>query len=196
MRARRGFTLAEALVALAIGLLVIGAILVVFYSLNKMSRSSELSGALQEAALAMSIVQRDLVQAVQRPDPTSTSPVLVEPNSFQMIRGVLRPDGRIDGQRITYRKQPTASGAFRLRRDVNDTTSLVPGAFKSVQFAQLDGNGGPFVRVTMRLEVQEGGAQECMLSSLVRVCGPELIGSPAFSWDFMDSLLPIVFHAF
>lgn len=193
MRSRGGATMAEALVAVGIGFLVIGGSLMVFLSLRKMGQSSELSGALQEAALAMTIVQRDLVQAVHRPDPTATSPVMVLPKSFQLIRGVLKPDGTIEGDRIVYRKEPVGKETYRLRRDVGGKTSLVPGVFREVQFAECKGDGGPFVRVTMRVEVHEGSKQECMLSSLVRVCGPENIRSEAFSWKFMAPLLPITF---
>jgi type II secretory pathway pseudopilin PulG len=190
---RRAFTMAEALVALGIGLLVIGAMLMVFLSIGKMTRSSELSGALQEAALAMAIIQKDLMQAVQKPDPNSKSPVQTLPTSFQMIRGTLKDDGSITGERIVYRKEPTASGAYRLRRQIGEESTLIPGTFKDLIFGEYKGDGGPYVRVSIRLEVHEGGKQECLLSSLVRVSGPEFIRSPVFDFKFMFPLIKINF---
>lgn len=194
-RRRDAFTMAEATVALGIGLLVIGAILMVFVSIGKMTRSSGLSGAMQEAALAMAIVQKDLMQAVQKPDPKADSPVLTLPTSFQMIRGTLRPDGSITGERIVYRKEP-ATPPYRLRRQVGEQSALLPGVFKDLRFAEVEGKGGPFVRVLMRLEVNEGGKQECLLSSLVRVSGPEYIQSPVFNFKFMFPLIKINFLGF
>jgi hypothetical protein len=205
LRARRaGFTLVEAIVALGIGLVAIVAILMIFFSIGKMSHVSDLSGALQDAALAMAIIQKDLTQAAQKPDPKAEGTVVVLPQAFQLLRAQLRPDGSVDGKLVVYQKEPTSGKHFRLRRAFGRERSLLPGVFRSVRFQQLEGAGGPFVRVTLRVSTHDAAegarppkaSEEAVLSSLVRVMGPEMAGSKSFTWSFMSLLKLIPFLRF
>lgn len=200
MRRRKGFTVMEALLAAGLGALVLGGMITIFSAIRKMAGVGELAGTLQEAALAMAHIEKDLTQAVQKPDPAVDSPVLVGKDHFQMLRAEFKPDGAIQGKLVAYQAVGTEGGNFRLERRFGSQKSTIPGVFRSVSFAAFDGPGGPFVRVTLVMAVVDTsgpssgkGSEEAVLSGLVRVMGPEMIGSQAYGFDLMQSLKTIDF---
>lgn len=197
---RRGATLVEALLATVLALMALSAVLMILFSVRKMESAGDLAGALQEASLAMAVIQEDLSQAVQKPDPSVDTAVQVSKKSVQLLRGVLKDDGSIDAKRVVYEKEATAGGNFRLLRKYDSERGFLPGVYRSLRFDQLEGAGGPFVRVTLHLAVTDSsipvgqsasGLQEAVLTSLVRIQGPEMVGSRAFGWSFM-SLLKLI----
>lgn len=200
-----GTSLIEGLLAVVLGCMVLGVLMALSSSTNKMAAASDISAAMQEGAIALHTIQRDVMQAVPRPDPDKPDAVQTNPNDFQLLRGAFKPDGAVDGQLVVYRKQSTPGRNFRLtRRVASGKEQLVPGLFRSVTFAQLDGAGGPFVRITLRLAAHDAppkpgppkASEEAVLSALVRIMGPELGGSPQFSWKFLDLLKLIPFLKF
>jgi hypothetical protein len=197
---RRGTTLLEALIATVVGMLALAAVVLVLWSVRKMEGAGNVASALQEAALAMSTIQEDLSQAVQKPDPKVDAAVMVKPQSVQLLRGILKNDGTIDAKLVEYRKEKTPAGNFRLLRRYGGAQDRMPGLYRAMQFDQLDGPGGPFVRVTLRVATADvaaekgkdaGGLEETVLTALVRVQGPEMAGSKAFGWSFL-SLLKLI----
>lgn len=200
-RLRSATTLIEVLVALMVGLGALGAIFTIFFSVRKMEHAGDLSGSLQEAALAMAIIHKDLTQAVQKPAPGVTSAVRPTADGFQLIRGVLKPDGSIQGLQVQYRKVFTPQGNYRMERKVKTALSSLPGLYRSVEFIGLNGAGGPFVRVTLHLAVHDTaagpggpkGSEEAVVSSLVRIQGPEMVGSTSFPFSFMSALMGLGF---
>lgn len=198
---RRGTTLLESLLATALALGAIAAILMIFYSMRKMEGAGDVAGALQEATLAMAIIQEDLAQAVQNPDEPDAA-VAVRKNSVQLLRGRLKPDGSVDANLVMYQKVPTPGGNFRLKRTYGGKGHLLPGMYRSVGFVLLKGPGGPFVRAVLHVAVkdtrvakdaQAGGLEEVVKTALVRVQGPEMAGSSLFGWSILDLLRKIPF---
>jgi hypothetical protein len=190
----------EVLLAAGIGALVLGGMITIFGAIRKMAGVGELAGTLQEASLALAYIEKDLTQAVQKPDPAVDSPVVVAKDHFQMLRAEFEPDGTIKGKLVVYQVIGTDGGNFRLKRRFGSQESPIPGIFRRVQFASFDGPGGPFVRVTLVMAVTDTanptagkGFEEAVLSGLVRVMGPEMIGSQAYGFDLMQSLKGIDF---
>ena len=76
---------------------------------------------------------------------------------------------------------------------------MLPGLYRFIRFASLKGAGGPFVRVTLRVATHdvassEGRAsEEGLISALVRVMGPERLGTKGYDFDFMNGLNSIDF---
>ena len=140
-RRQRAVTLVEGLVAMAIGLMVLGLLYAFSGSVERMSRHADLSGALQEGVLAMAQIEQDLTHAVQRPDASLTGAVRVSAAGFQLIRGDFRPDGSIAGRPVSYRRLEAGRGQFRLARKSGTERKNLPGTFRSIRFAQLEGAG-------------------------------------------------------
>jgi hypothetical protein len=196
---RRAFTVAEVLVALAIGFAVLAAILGIFQAIRRMSHMGDLAGTLQEAAMAMAYIEKDLSQAVQKPDPKFDSAVIVGKDYFQMLKAECKPDGAIAGQLVIYQTLVSPGGNLRLRRRQGAEGRAIPGLFRQVSFQQLKGPGGPYVRVTLTLATHDVTAttgkasEEAVVTGLVRVMGPEMVGSKAYSFGFMEGLNEIKF---
>ena len=197
---RRGTTLVEGLVAAAIGLLILGAMADLFLSIRRLTHAGDLSATLAEASLAMAQMHRDLSLAVSRPDQAANTPVLVGRSSFQLLQCALDPGGAVRAKVVMYRSLPTGGGNFRLSRSSDGEQHTLPGIYRSVEFASLRASGGPFVRVTLRLSVHDTasadparGAEEAVVTALVRVAGPEMVSSDFFSWSFLDSLKSLKF---
>lgn len=202
MRSRHAFTLIEAVLVVAIAALLIATMMTVYSSTNKMAHYGDLASALQEGSLALAMIQDDLSQAVQKPDKNVAGAVIVLPNSFQLLRAKLQPGGAIAGELVVYKKIANPAGGFRLKRQVGSNKAFVPGVFNDVQFAQFDGDGGPFVRMTLKVSAhqtdtpagqEKQGSDEAVLTTLIRVQGPEMVGGGGFSWSFMSGLLTIPF---
>jgi len=200
---RAGVTCVEILLAVSIGLLVLAGIVVILAMVGRMSRMGEAAGSLQEAALAMALLQKDLFQAVQKPDPTVDTAVVVGSDGFQMVQGRFSRDGSVAGQLVVYRVLPTGTGNFRLRRECDGKARGVPGIFRKILFHRLMAAGGPYVRVTLCVRTRDGdagaataGSDEVVLSSLVRIQGPEMIGSGQLSWGFLDAVKGVDFVKF
>lgn len=199
---RHAVTFVEALVALTLALIALGMVFSLYSSTNKMSHMSELSAAMQEGSIAMALLQEDLTQAVQKPDPSVDSAVIVKKTGFQMLRAVFQPDGSISGKLVVYRKEPTPAGNFRIKRTVDGKDTRLPGLYRDVKFSRL-GNvaGEPYVRVTLRVATHDvpgqaaigKASEEAVLSSLVRVMGPEMVGSSILSFPFLGVLNSIPF---
>lgn len=193
---RAGFTLMEAVIATVIGALVLGAGVVILQATRRMSKAGDLSSALAEAAMAMEYIHRDLMQAVQKPDPAVDRVVFVSKEAVQFVRGIRGPEGALLGERVVYRRDTTGTNRFRLLRQSGvDAEAPLPGAYSAVKFSSFKGTGGPFVRVTLHViasAVPQGtpatGSDEAVLTSLVRVAGPEMLSAPFFKWTFMDDL--------
>jgi type II secretory pathway pseudopilin PulG len=197
---RAAFTLVEALVATALGCIVLAGILAFTQGARQMAQSGDLAGALQEAALAMLTIERDLLQAVQKPDPKVREVVMVTQKSVRMIRGRVKADGSIGGQLVVYRKEKTPAGNFRLLREEGGQQRRLPGLFRLAGFETLEGAGGPFVRVTLVVVSHDAspaanpsGSEQAILTSLVRVVGPESIDTEMFDWNFLDELKSVPF---
>lgn len=197
---RGGATLVETVVATAVGVLVAMAMAGLFQSMRKMSHASDLAGTQQEAALAMANIHRDLTLAVQKPDPKSAGPVVVKPDAFQVLQNKIERDGTVRAKLVVYKAEPTPGGNLKLRRRSDGEDRLMPGTYTAISFQQLEGSGGPFVRVTLRMSVHDTagadaskGSESAVLTALVRCSGPELVTSTMFSWSFLDSLRGIDF---
>jgi prepilin-type N-terminal cleavage/methylation domain-containing protein len=198
---KRGFTLVETVMAVAVGLLALGAMTAMFVGIRKMAGQADIAATLQEGSLAMASLQKDLTQAVQKPDPTLDSAVIVKAGAFQMVRGEFAPDGTVKGGLVVYRTVGTPGGLFRLVRTHNSSERRIPGLFKQIKFVQLRAAGGPYVRVTMKMAAQDtatsaqstSGSQEAVLTSLTRIQGPEMITATAFSWSQLEALTKIEF---
>ena len=198
-RSRLAFTLVEVLVGVALSGLVVGTMLTIYFSTTRMGFFGELSGTLQEGALAMAIVQRDLTQAVQQPGRLVTGAVIMGRNQFKLIRVRMQDDGNLAGDKIRYTWEETSAGNFRIKRSVNDAEGrYLPGLFTAVpKIEQLGGvGGGPFVRVTMTLATRDvaeenrqfQGVEKTVLTSLTRVMGPEGIQGEMTHFDMFEEL--------
>lgn len=199
---RHAVTFVEVLVALTLALIALGLVFSLYSSTNRMSHMSDLSAAMQEGAIAMATLQADLTQAVQKPDPLVDSAVLVRKNGFQMLRAEFLPDGSISGKLVVYRKERTGAGNFRVRRTFDGKDSQLPGLYRDVKFARLGSTAGePYVRVTLRVATHDvpgqaaigKASEEAVISSLVRVMGPEMVGSSVFPFSFLGLLNNIPF---
>lgn len=198
---RRGVTFVEALVALLLAVVAFGMMWTLYFSTARMGHMGDLAGAMQEAAIALQILQRDLTQAVQKPDPSVDCAVQIRRNGFQLLRAEFQPDGRISGKLVVFRREATPNGNFRLKRTFDGQDSRLPGLYRDVKFVQLRGAGGPYIRVTLRVathdvkaaDVAGKASEEAVVSALVRVMGPEAVGGSVFSFPFLDLLRNIPF---
>lgn len=193
---RHAFTLIEAIVSSALGALVLGAMVSMFYASRRMTDVGDLSAALAEAAIAMEQMHRDLTQAVQKPDPAVKDVVLVsKEGAAQFICAVLGDMGEITGKLVVYRREKTAQGNWRMMRRFGTAESPLPGVYSKIGFSYHGQNGSPFVRVTLHVVARDlarqgtpGGADEAVLSTLIHVAGPEMLDTPFFDWKCMDAL--------
>jgi type II secretory pathway pseudopilin PulG len=193
---RRGYTLIEMMVAAAVGIGCLSIMITLFTMTRRMSNAGELSAALSEAAMAMEILHRDLSQAVQKPDPAVGRVVfpLKSGDGFRFIRGERR-DGVLAGTLVTYEREKLPSGRLRLVRRIDSRTTHLPGTYSAIRVKEARPTGGPFLRVTLHVLAREipAGApvspsDEAVLTSLVRVAGPEMVQSPLLEFKFMEEL--------
>ena len=201
---KRGYTLVEALVATAIACLVIGGAIGLFVATRRMSNAGDLSSAMADAAMAMETIHRDLIQAVQKPDPAIDRIVYISKTkeAWQFIRGEKTADGKLTGQVVVYRKQPTGvAGHFRILRRLGSAEGKLPGVYSEFSCYSFGADparpvsGGPFLRVTLRAVARNAdtgqpkqSSDEALLTSLVRVAGPEMIETPLRSVKAMEEL--------
>lgn len=196
LKRRKGITLVDALLGLAIGSLVLGAMMLVFFSTNRMGFYGQLAGTLQEGALAMAIIQKDLVQAVQQPSRFIDQAVLLTRSDFKLIRVKLDEDGSVGGDKVRYTYEETSAGNFRISRSVGDEPArYLPGLFAGKpDIAQLDSPGGPFIRVTLRMATRDVAAEQArggemaIISTVTRVMGPEEVQGEITPFDMFDDL--------
>ena len=196
--ARRGYTLIEVLVAAAVGCAVLAATIQMLTSVRRMSNVGDFSAALAEGSLALEILHRDLSCAVQKPDPAITEVVQVSKDqpAMQFLLAKTDANGALTGTRIVYRREQLASGNFRLLRQEGTSAAIpIPGAFSKVRVETFNGAGGPFIRVTLHVVTRDvapgstaGGLDEAVLTSLIRVAGPEMLNSGIVRFKFMDGL--------
>lgn len=198
---RRGVTFVEALVSLLLATVAMGMMFSLYSSTVRMGHAGDLAGAMQEAAIALQILQRDLTQAVQKPDPSVDCAVQIKKNGFQLLRAEFQPSGSINGKLVVYRKEPTPNGNFRIKRTFDGVDSRLPGLYRAIKFVELQGAGGPFVRITLRVathdiaakDVEGKASEEAVVSALVRVMGPENVGGTIFEFPFLSLLKNIPF---
>lgn len=193
---RRGTTLVELLVAFAIATMLLGAATGVLNLLQRMAGAGDLSGAMQQAGLALAVVERDLREAVTRPAARS-EPVVVSRDSVQLIRGELAQGGVFAGRLVVYEKERGPGGAgWRLRRSSSGSSELLPGWYEGVDIVLLAGSGGPFVRVTFTVSSNPRvpGSAQAVVSSLARVARPDLVPSELVTAPFAGPLEAVTFR--
>lgn len=192
---RRGYTLIEIAVASLVGVAVMAGVIGMFGATRRMSNAGELSGAMAEASMAMEVIHRDLIQAVQKPGKDHDRIVYVSKEAAQFLRGERRADGVLTGQLVVYRRQPLGNGYFKMIRKIGAAEGPLPGTYAHAVFESFKGTGGPFVRVTLHVAARNAapagpaqGSDEATLTSLMRVAGPEMLESDLYRWKFMDEL--------
>jgi type II secretory pathway pseudopilin PulG len=193
---RDAFTLIEAVVASAIGALVLGAMFSMFYASRRMTDVGDLAHALAEASIAMEQMHRDLTQAVKHPDPAVKAVVLIsQEGAAQFIHSGRDKDGKLTGKLVVYRREKTAQGNWRMMRKLGDVEAPLPGVYSSIRMFYYEVGSTPFVRVTLHVVARDqaqnrprGGADEALLTSLVHVTGPEMLDTPFFDWKALDGL--------
>jgi prepilin-type N-terminal cleavage/methylation domain-containing protein len=198
---RRGYTLLEVLVAAALGLSALAVAFALFVSTRRMSGAGDLGKAMADASIAMEYIHRDLIQAVQKPGEDQLVFVAPETAAAQFLVAELRADGSLTARPVLYRREPAGPSAFRLVRRDAGRESALPGTYSHVGFKTLVVGEDPsvirgrtFVRVTLhaRARPESGaaatGSDEAVLTSLVRVAGPEMLNMPTMRWRFLDAL--------
>jgi Tfp pilus assembly protein PilE len=198
MTMRRGYTLFEMMISAAVGTAVLFAMFTVFTATRRMSNVGELGAALSEASIAMEMIHRDLTQAVQKPDPSIESVVQMAKDApaLQFIRGEPAPNNGLTGTVIVYRREKLPTGRFRiLRQEGGGPASPLPGTYSAVRVDTFAGAGGPFIRLTLHVVAREaapagpaGGADEAVLTTLIRVPSPEMLNSGLLRFKFLDEL--------
>jgi hypothetical protein len=190
---RRGYTLMEVLISAVLGLMVLGAVLSIYFATGRMARSGDLSSGLAEASIAMETVYLDLVQAVARPDPDGSQVVIGNKQGAQFLSARFEPDETLSAELIVYRKVATAAGNFRLMRKKGASESPLPGTYAKIGFKGVDITGGPFVRVTLHVLARDTGStearkgsEEAVVTTFVRVATAEGLGNPMMDWSFLD----------
>lgn len=188
MRTRLGFTVVEMVVASAIAVLAIGGMIAVYLSIGKMTQAGDLSSTLQEAALAMATIQQDLAQA--RPEGGRGPVVRGAKGGFELTQWSLEPGGAVAPVKVRYSLEKTATGRMRVRRERGRESRLLAGLYRSIRFEQLEGAGGPFVRVfltacshDLKGDRPVGAAEETVMTTLVRTAAPELVASKLLNAD-------------
>ena len=193
---RRGYTLIEVLVAASIALAVIAAAVGLLTATRKMSNVGDFGSALAEGSIALEILHRDLSCAVQKPDPSVAGVVQVvaNPPGLQFILARF-DDAGLSGTRVVYRREKLPTGHFRItRQEGTREPSPLPGTYAKINVETFEGAGGPFIRVTLHVLARDAtggptsGIDEAVLTSLIRVAGPEMLNSPSLRFKFMDGL--------
>lgn len=167
----------EAIIAVAVGTIALGGMIVVWLSVGKMSQAGDVSAGLQEAGLAIATIHEDLSQAL----PDSTGQVLREGaggGAWKVRRSSLANDGGVSVEEITYAREPAGDKAFRLVRTEAGHARALRGTYTAASFRELDAAGGPFVRVSLTVE-------GTLVTTLVRVARPELSTSKLLDWGFV-----------
>ena len=199
-RRASGYTLVETLVAAAVGVGCLAIMVTLFTATRKMSNVGDLSAAMGEASIALEILHRDLSQAVQKPVPTVDRIVFPSKanDGFRFILGERRDDGVLTGRLVQYRREQLASGKFKLVRQIDAQVDRLPGTFSAIKVGTFKATGGPFLRVTLHVVARDGpagapvqGSDEAVLTTLVRVAGPEMIQSGLLEFKFMEALKSI-----
>lgn len=197
---RRGYTLLEITVAAALGLSALAVAFSLFISTRRMSGAGDLGKAMADASVAMEYIHRDLTQIVQKPGQDQLVFVAPETAAAQFLTAEIRPDGSLTAHPILYRREPAGPSFFRLIRREADHESPLPGTYSHIGFKTLvigddasNVRGRTFVRVTLHARANPdatatSGSDEAVLTSLVRVAGPELLNMPTMHWRFLDAL--------
>lgn len=191
-RARRAATIMEVLLAFALSTIVLGGVMVMWSSVNTMARASDLSAALLGASLALAQIESDVRTSVARPDAAST--VLVSDKRVAMVRGDAAPDGTVSGRAVVYEKEVTPTGELRLRRTAGSDAGYLPGRYRAVAMALVNGPGGPYLRVKLTVAAGAGATPsrpasgEADAVTLLRVGGHDLRGSASFDASFLDAV--------
>lgn len=197
---RRGFTLVEALISAVVACSVIGMAVALFTATRRMSNAGDLSSALAEATVAMELLHRDLIQAVQKPDPTITDMLFISPTSkkFWFLRGEPDSSGNLTAELVVYQRVQTPGGHFRLQRQAGGgALSLLPGTYSAMGIETQDGTGGTFARITLHVVARDAaagaptGSDETVVTELMRMAPPEMLRSGMLRFRFMDQLKSI-----
>jgi type II secretory pathway pseudopilin PulG len=194
----KGATLVEALVALAIGLVVMGGAVSLLVSTSRFSRAGELAGALQEAALAIANIERDAVSALPTAD--GKPAIRVTANEVRMAIGAFAADGTVTATLVRYTAEPQPSGGFRISRTAKGRGGQFPALLDRYRFELLGGPGGPFLRVTLRVTghaapaggSKPAGPDPAVLATLVRLAAVELPGTKLNAMTFLDPVAAVL----
>ena len=143
-------------------------------------------------------IHRDLLQAVARPDPDGSVVIqLAKPASAQFVLAEKQPDDQLGGRVVVYHREATAAGNFRLMRKVDTSDQSLPGIYAKIGFGTIPMAGGPFLRVTLHVIARDAaapagaerdGAEEAVLSTVVRVAPVEMLGNPIFDRSYLDGI--------
>ena len=172
---RRGTTLVEALVAAALGMLVLFALVCVAQLASHSSRAGAQSAALADAALVLATLERDLMQALPG------GAARFQGRTLTLAVARRGPGDTLATERVAYTKVDAGDGLWRLVRTAGGRDAPLPGTYRAIHIAQWSAAGGPYVRVTLaaaaRPERLGGrpvpGADDVVLGSLVRMTGSD-----------------------
>ena len=114
---RRGTSLAELLVGVAIGVVVLAGALVTMVGLRRMTQASDLAAALQDGALALAHIERDLLEAVAPADPVNRTNRRCDEPSISAVSASSGTDS-------TARTCPSAPVGGRICRSPETTISI------------------------------------------------------------------------
>lgn len=195
---RSAASLIEVLLAIALGVVVLGGAIAMLASFSRFTRSGELAAALQEAALVMANIERDAVRALATPD--GKIAIRITANEMRLAVGDFTAE-RVAASLVTYQPEPQPNGGFRLRRSGPGRSGTFPALLERYRFETLGGPGGPYLRVTLHVAGQVAppgnpnaapAREAAVLSALVRLAGTELAGSKFCSMSFLDAVTGVL----
>jgi type II secretory pathway pseudopilin PulG len=168
-----GFTLIEALLALALASLVIGALVSLFRGASRMNDASSLSAAQLSGLAAQEAIALDLHQmAVDR---TASQAIVVAANGISFHRVVFRGNETLL-QPVRYKLERTRAGNFRLCRTEitakGTRTTRLEAVFAALEFS-IPGSGPTgehFLHVSMQVladDLPPGPARRAVQLDLV-----------------------------
>lgn len=189
---RRGFTTLETLIALALGVIVLGGVMAVWNLGVKMNRASQATVAIHSALTITEALFGEFKQMGLSP---GLSPYVIgaDKRSISFYKVEFRPD-RIALVAMRFHTVPTANGNFYLARTTRKAGQLETTVFRQCPLATLafdnhvDQWGNDYVRAEVRvldtdlrpgtqtIDPQRSVTQQVM----VRVPVPDRFGDPAF----------------
>lgn len=196
---RRGATIVETIIAVTLGLIAIIGVVALLLSVTKSTRAGDLANALQEAALALASIERDVMCAASTPD--GRVAVRVSAAELKLALGTFQTDGRVGATLVRYQPEAQQPAGFRIRRTEGSRSWTLPGLLERFRFEELGGAGGPYLRVTLHVAapsaqpaVAARGAtsEPAVLSGLIRLTGTELAGSRFYSMSFLDDVAAVL----
>lgn len=190
---RRGFTTLESLIALAVGVVVLGAVMAVWNLGVKMNRASQATVAIHSALTITEALFGEFKQMGLAP---GVSPYVIgaDKRSISFYKVEFRPDG-IALVAMRFHTVPTQNGNYYLARSTRKAGQLETTVFRQCPLFSLhfdnhvDQWGNDYVRAEvcvldndLRPGTQTVDRQRSILQQvMVRVPVPDRFGDPAFS---------------